>query len=156
MKFKNSSDMKTSYNIANIMLLLFLPLIFLGCKDDDDAALDETALLIEEVRQLSQPFKDHSAAVSAGWDVDISGCIQHPTDGGMGHHFGRMSFFDGRINHLEPQVLLFAPDFNGNMEFLGVEYIVPFAVLSEDSTPPTLFDQPFHKNHEQEIWALHV
>ncbi len=148
--------MKFTLTNASIIALVLIPVLYSSCNKDDDPQIDEVALMIEEVRQLTQPFKNHSAAVQAGWDTDISSCIEHPTEGGMGHHFGRMPYFDGRTNHLEPQVLLFAPDINGNMELLGVEYIVPFTIHSEEADPPTLFYQHFHQNHEQEIWGLHV
>jgi len=147
--------MKIKLTITSI-IILFVPILFSSCNKDSDTPIDEVSVMIEEVRQLTQPFKDHNVALQAGWDTDLSGCVEHPTEGGMGHHFGRMTYFDGRINHLEPQVLLFLPDSNGDMEFLGVEYIVPFAIHSAEADPPILFDQQFHKNHEQELWALHV
>jgi hypothetical protein len=74
----------------------------------------------------------------------------------MGYHFGRMEYFDGRVNHLEPQVLLYNQDENEEWEFLGVEYIVPFAIHPADAEPPMLFNQHFHPNPNLEFWALHV
>lgn len=141
---------------TSMAILIALVFAFISCTDDEEPEVNEVAQMIEEVRAATQPFKSHSVAVEAGWDTDLSGCVAHPTEGGMGHHFGRLEFLDGRINHLEPQVLLFGADENGNMEFYGVEYIVPFAIHPEDAEPPTLFDQHFHPNHEQEFWALHV
>lgn len=71
----------------------------------------------------------------------------------MGYHYGSPAYIDGRINYLEPQILLFEPLQNGELELIGVEYIIPFAILSEQSNPPKLIDQEYH---ELDIWALHL
>lgn len=142
---------KTSFAI----FLIFTCVLF-SCDKDEELQTDEVAEMIKEVKEITEAYKSHDAALEAGWDTDLSGCVVHPTEGGMGHHFGRLEFLDGRINHLEPQVLLFGADENGNMEFYGVEYIVPFAIHPADAEPPVLFGQEYHPNHEQEFWALHV
>ncbi len=67
-----------------------------------------------------------------------------------------MEYLDGRVNHLQPQVLLYEPDGEEGFAFIGVEYIVPFAIVPEDGDPPVLFGHSFHANTTQEIWALHV
>jgi hypothetical protein len=46
--------------------------------------------MIEEVRDLTSNYHDIEQAIAAGWAVDLSGCVTHPTEGGMGHHFGRL------------------------------------------------------------------
>lgn len=149
-KMKNS----TTLNIRLIVFLIFLSL--LSCDKEEEQDGNEVEVMIEEVRAVTRAYESHEAALEAGWNTDLSGCVVHPEEGGMGHHFARLDFLDGRVNHLEPQVLLYAGDGSGNMEFLGVEYIVPFEILPEDSEPPMLFGQHFHKNHELQLWALHV
>jgi hypothetical protein len=143
-------------NLKPFTLLTALMLLAITACDKDKMDEPDVDQLIEEVRETTAPYSDLQAAMDAGWNTDLSGCVEHPMEGGMGHHFARLEYMDGRVNHLEPQILLFIPDENDVMRLLGVEYVVPFAVLSEDSEPPVLFNQHFHKNHEQEIWALHV
>lgn len=144
------------YKLSWLGLFLFL-ISGISCSDDSTSEkVDETEVMIEEVRELIQGYHDFDEAVSAGWEVDMSGCVEHPEEGGMGHHFGRPEYIDGRTNHLEPQILLFEPLENGGFELLGVEYIIPFDILPSDSEPPPLFDQNYHQNHELNIWALHV
>jgi hypothetical protein len=137
-----------------LMWLLIGGLLLAACKKDDEKTQVEK--MIDEVRTVTQAYKSLDAAIAAGWAVDLSGCVQHPTEGGMGHHYARLEYMDGRVNHREPQVLLYEPKSDGSFEFVGVEYIVPFAILSADSTAPRLFDHSFHKNEVQNIWALHV
>lgn len=141
---------------VGITVLIFLTFVLYSCNKDEEPQIKVVDEMIEEVREVTFSYKSHNVALEAGWDTDLSGCIEHPTEGGIGHHFARMEYLDGRINHLEPQVLLFGADTDGNMEFFGVEYIVSFDILPEDADPPTLFDQSFHPNHEQGFWALHV
>jgi hypothetical protein len=147
-------------NLKLITLSLLLA-VFTACSSDDDntpplSEEEQIALLIQEVRNTTATFTNINAAMSAGWNNDLSGCVEHPAMGGMGHHYARMEFMDGRVNHLEPQVLLYAMNENEQMEFLGVEYIVPFGILPADADPPVLFFHEFHANHHLGIWALHV
>lgn len=140
--------------------VLFIALVsglFIACGDDDnDMEEDLVQQQINEVREITAEFADLNAAIEAGWDTDISGCVEHPTEGGMGHHYARMEFMDGRVNHMEPQVLLYVLNEDREMEFTGVEYIVPFSILSSDEEPPVLFAQEFHANQQLGFWALHV
>lgn len=137
-------------------VFLFATLTLFSCDKEEEPQMNEVDRMIEEVREVTSAYRSHEAALEAGWNTDLSGCVAHPEEGGMGHHFARMEFLDGRVNHLEPQVLLYVNDGSGNMEFLGVEYIVPFEIHPEDAEPPMLFGREFHQNHEQQIWALHV
>jgi len=135
--------------------------VFMSCSNDDDntpplSEEDQIEQLIQEVKNATSTFTNINTAMNAGWNTDLSGCVEHPSAGGMGHHYARLEFMDGRVNHLEPQVLLYAMNANEQMEFLGVEYIVPFEVLPADAEPPVLFFQEFHANHHLGIWALHV
>lgn len=141
---------------AQLCIMTLLLILYTSCTKSDEPQVDEVTLMIEEVRESTDAYTDHNTALNSGWNTEMSPCVEHPTEGGMGIHFGRMEYFDGRVNHLEPQILLYLPDGNGGMEFLGVEYVVPFAILPETEPAPKLFGQHFHQNHEQGIWALHV
>lgn len=144
--------------MKNLIILILSSLLFTACSnstssENNDNEIDE---LITEVQNTTASFHDIDNAIEAGWSEDISECVEHPEEGGMGHHYARLEFFDGRTNHLEPQVMLYEPLENGGFEFIGVEYIVPFDVLPPNSEPPVLFGEEYRQNHEQEIWALHV
>lgn len=149
--------MKNSIFSMGVLAFLALTTLFVSCsKDDDDQQQDEIAQMIDEVRAVTQTYTSFDAGVAAGWATDLSGCVEHPTEGGMGHHYGRLEYIDGRNNHLEPQVLLYVPDENGNMEFVAIEYMIPFSIISKDEEPPMLFDQHYHPNEQIEMWTLHL
>lgn len=67
-----------------------------------------------------------------------------------------MQFFDGRTNHREPQVLLYEPLQGGGLQFIGVEYIIPFDIVPATAEPPMILGQHYHANQELGFWALHV
>lgn len=145
--------MHTAIKLISICLLLLLGI---SCSDSTSSDEDNFESMINEIKDTTQNYHDVNNAKDDGWNVVMSPCVEHPTEGGMGYHYGNMDYIDGRINHLEPQVLLYQPLEGGELEFIGVEYIIPFEILSADSKAPELLGQKFHQNHELEIWALHV
>ncbi|TXS96200.1 hypothetical protein FV139_01460 [Parahaliea maris] len=114
----------------------------------------------EQLLQLSkavQAFSSHDVARAAGWSATISDCIVSPA-GGMGFHVANLDELEGRpfeVSLLRPEVLMYVPMEDGSMEFLGVEYIVPYTPENA-STPPQLLGQSFQYNPFLGIWALHV
>lgn len=160
-KRTNTERKQTIMKNLKLLSLLTILFIFNSCSNDDDSVPqlseeEQITQMIQEVKSATSSFNNINTAMNAGWDTDLSGCVEHPTAGGMGHHYARLEYMDGRVNHLEPQVLLYAMNENEEMEFLGVEYIVPFEILPADEEPPVLFYQEFHANQELGIWALHV
>lgn len=145
--------MHSAIKFFSIVLLLFCGI---SCSDSTSSNEDDIDSMISEIRNSTQNYNEVNNAKDDGWNTVMSPCVEHPTDGGMGYHYGNMDYIDGRINHLEPQVLLYQPLEGGELEFIGVEYIIPFEILSADSEAPELLGQKFHQNHELELWALHV
>jgi hypothetical protein len=112
---------------------------------------------IAELRRLTAHFHDLNDAKAAGYNVQVTPCLELPGVGGMGFHYGNLAFINNPAeSELQPELLLYEPQKNGNMRFVGVEYIIPFALLPPTGTPPTLFGQPMHQNFEADLWALHV
>ena len=104
------------------------------------------------VRAAVAPYHNLNKATADGL-FDISGCVELPGVGGMGHHYGQPPF-DGTAAELDPEVLVYAPE-NGKLKLAAVEYIIP-QPLWTSSQPPSLFGQDFVKNDILNIWALHV
>ena len=109
---------------------------------------------VASLRRLTAKFHSFDAAVAAGWSAKITECFESP-DGGMGFHYGNPAIIDGRVDVLEPELLLYEPQKNGKLRFVAVEYIVPFTAWTS-SAPPKLYGQSFHRNEAFGIWALHV
>jgi hypothetical protein len=111
---------------------------------------------IAQLRALTAPFHRIEAAMEAGWDVQITPCLELPGVGGMGYHYGNLAFIDGNVNLLEPELLLYEPTKNGRLRLVGVEYIVPYDFHGPEEAPPTLMGQDFHRVDGAGLWGLHV
>ena len=129
-----------------------------SCNNDDTPTQEEKInTMLKEVRKVTSSLTTIESAEKLGWNNKLSDCVEHPTEGGMGYHIANMDYMDGRINHKEPQVLLFASSSNNEgLQLVGVEYIVPFTILPSSAEAPELFFKKFHKNEDQQIWALHA
>lgn len=155
--------------LLGVFTLLLGTALLTGCSDNvqpvaspgeavfsDGGELGELSIQarmdLAALRRVVAPFHNFDLATSAGWDTPITGCLESE-EGGMGFHYADPELLDGEVAADEPEALLFEPQKNGKLRFVGVEYIVPLP-LSED--PPVLFGQEFHRNEEVGIWALHA
>jgi len=140
-----------------LIAIMFVAATIYSCSDSTSAEPeDDIDAMISEIRAATQAYQNVEAAKAAGWNVVMSPCVEHPQEGGMGYHYGRMDFLDGRTNHLQPQVLLYEPLEGGSLEFIGVEYIIPFDILPATAEPPMILGQHYHQNQQLGFWALHV
>jgi hypothetical protein len=108
------------------------------------------------LRRLTAPFHNFDKALAAGYTVQITSCLELPPLGGMGFHYGNPDFINGTVNLLQPELLLYEPQANGRLRFVGVEYIVPFTFVPATADPPTLLGQEFHRNFAFGLWGLHI
>lgn len=111
---------------------------------------------LDRLRMATVAFHSYDVAKAAGWDAQISECVESPA-GGMGYHIANIDYLadGGRLSLLQPEVLLYAPAEDGSMEFLGVEYIIPAEDWPHEE-PPVFFGHELHFQPMLEIWALHV
>ncbi len=117
-----------------------------------------SASQIARLRRLVAPFHDFDAAVQAGWAAQITPCLEAPGLGAMGFHYGNLGYIQdgGVVDLLQPELLLYEPEKNGKLRFVGVEYIVPFADHPTTAPAPTLLGQPFVQVPEFGVWGLHI
>jgi hypothetical protein len=157
---------------AHIPLSFTLLTLLLACEDRPAALAPEAASVayspvsasaaaaseIAQLRRLVAPFHDFDAAVAAGWFAQITPCLEEPGLGAMGFHYGNPAFIGdgGVVELLQPELLLYEPQKNGKLRFVGVEYIVPFADHPTTAAPPTLLGQEFAQVPEFGVWGLHI
>ena len=136
-----------------------------GAASDKSPTISaSTASQIAGLRSLVAPFHDFDKAVAAGWSAQITPCLiaadlpSQPGAGAMGFHYGKPAFIQdgGRVSLLEPELLLYEPEKNGKLRFVGVEYIVPFTDIPSTANPPTLLGQSFAQVPEFGVWGLHI
>lgn len=109
--------------------------------------------LVKEVHALSARFNSTKQAEAAGYVVDPF-CVESPA-GGMGHHWANGALIDPVFDAKQPEVMLYAPDRNGTMKLVAVEYVVINIGQPRPAFDGQLFDvggAPVPVPH----WTLHV
>ena len=86
----------------------------------------------------------------------MSACSAEPEsspEGAQGFHYLNPAFVDATVELLRPELVMYEPGPNGQLQLIGVDYIVP---LTESATPPTLLGVPFARLDALGVWALHI
>ena len=91
------------------------------------------------VHALSARYHSSGQAVRAGYVPDPF-CVEHPTLGGMGHHWVNESLVDPVYDPLNPEMVLYAPDAEGKLRLVAVEYIV---IETPANSRPSFEGHPF-------------
>lgn len=111
---------------------------------------------VEVLRQSLAPYASLSRAKSAGYNVALTDCMSNGDLGAMGVHFGNPPLIDGSVDIPHPEVLIYEPGTDGEMSLVGVEYIIPFAIVPKTAAAPELFGQKFLADDAFGLWGLHV
>lgn len=119
------------------------------------AKLQDVEDVLRTLKHLTQPYRSLEAATAAGYDAQLTPCMELAGAGGMGYHYGSLPLFDAKVEPLRPEILMYEPQKNGDLLFVGVEYAVPYTAWTSQD-PPTLAGVPFHKNDTFQLWVLHA
>jgi hypothetical protein len=107
-----------------------------------DHAAAKTGPTVDAVRKAIDRFRDVNDAIAEGY-AQFQGCVSGPAGGAMGVHFAKGELFDGTVDVLNPEVLVYEPR-NGRLHLVAAEYVVP-----TESWDPTHdeFDKPNLMGH---------
>jgi hypothetical protein len=122
------------------------------------AALETAALEDElaQVRRVTARFHAVDAALAAGYELGwvngsgvriIAGCVFHPTAGAMGYHYFNAELMaDLTTDALAPEVLVYAPEEDGTLRLVAVEWVVRGQNSNPPgvSSPPSVLGMPMH------------
>ena len=112
------------------------------------------AELLQSVRRATSRFHSTTQALNAGYLRDDH-CVSAPGLGGMGFHWVNPNLVDPTFDPLKPEVVLYAPDSDGNLHLVALEYIV----INVGQAPPMFGSQPFDVGGTpipDPHWSLHV
>lgn len=97
---------------------------------------------LADVRSATARFHDLEAAAAAGYERGwvngagvriVAGCVSRPTAGAMGYHYFNAALMaDNAVDPLRPEVLVYAPEPNGDLRLVAVEWVV----RGPQSNPP--------------------
>ena len=120
--------------MAAALMLAFLATFGLAAPGDvtDPDALKDLAA----ARRATAKYHDVSVAEADGYSSTPM-CVEQPGLGGMGIHYLNFSLFDGTVDPLTPEGLLYAPTDEG-LRLVGVVHVV----VDTGQPHPTLFGQP--------------
>ncbi len=136
------------------ILLITCTLVNFGCEEEDEGA---TKMVweqeVEQAKAATMKYTDFDLAESEGF-IDVSGYVPQ-----MGHHYLLPARVDGTFELEKPEILLYVPDADGNMEFIGIEYAIQVEDANNPGTPPEGFtgsDDEWHFREDLAQWQLHV
>ena len=136
------------------MIVLSVLLLYTSCGDDDnDPALEVWETEVEQLKIMTNQYIDFAVAEQEG-RIDVSGYVPN-----MGHHYLNPALADGIFEMNKPEIILYVPDANGEMQMVAVEY----SIIPEDPNNPGLPPEGFtgqedvwHFNEMVGQWQLHV
>lgn len=122
--------------MKNFLLLFVFALVLSACAPAVLAMPDGQADLIA-ARQATARYHDLDVAISDGFEP-LFECISHGAQGAMGFHYINPAYVDGTLDLTKPEVLMYEEQAEGQMKFVGVEYIVFESDWSGSETPQFL------------------
>lgn len=111
---------------------------------------------LARLKQAMAPYAELPMARMAGYDTEITRCMESE-NGGQGYHYGNTGLLndDGAVDLLRPELLMYEPQADGAMDLVGVEYAIPVNAWTAPE-PPRLMERDFHVNEAFGVWVLHV
>jgi hypothetical protein len=96
------------------------------------AAVASSTSDVGDAKQATASFRKLAAAKHAGYTVELKttpangavSCIADPTAGGMGVHMVNPALLDATVGLKTPEALVYAPQANGSLKLVAVEYVV--------------------------------
>ena len=145
---------QTKYSFP-FVIALATALLFVSCAKDEDEApqLEAWELEVEQLKSATNKYLDFSIAENEG-RIDVSGYVPN-----MGHHYLNTGLADGVFELEKPEVILYVPDTDGNMQMVAVEYSIAPEDPDNPGSPPEGFTSDLDQWHFNEMvghWQLHV
>jgi hypothetical protein len=131
----------------------------LGCSDSTPVTQQDRDLA--SLRQAVSGLHDLTAAEAAGYATAVGDpadghtCLSDAA-GGMGIHYLNTSLVNDTVIVTKPEILIYEPQQDGSMTFVGVEFIIPYSIHGADQPAPVLFGEAFSKNDHFGLWGLHA
>ncbi|HEY8468978.1 MAG TPA: hypothetical protein VIL18_05015, partial [Longimicrobiales bacterium] len=120
------------------------------------ALAPETEAQLAAAREAVAAFADRAQAEAAGYTQQLTECMASE-QGAQGLHFAKPELItDGaQLDALRPEALMYEPQPDGSLRFVGFAYVIPRAAWTAPE-PPTFLGQQMTANEALDVWALHV
>ena len=114
------------------------------------ATADRGGRHVNDVREATAAYHSLDAAMDDGYTVEVADaagltCIEDPA-GGMGVHYLNPELLNAEIDELRPELMVYAPEPDGDLRLGAVEYLVLADAWHEaqGKQPPQLFGKKFN------------
>jgi hypothetical protein len=117
------------------------------------AAVASSTSDIAAAKQSTASFRKLATAKRAGYTVELKttpangavSCIADPSAGGMGVHMVNPALLDAAVGVKTPEALVYAPQSNGSLKLVAVEYVVDRKAWRSagNTKAPRLFGRQF-------------
>ena len=113
---------------------------------------------VAAVRNATNKFHDFAYATSAqggGYTQQFpAGCAASSTGAQGVHYLNPTLAADPAIDILRPELLMYEPGPNGQMNLVGVDYVTP--LTDPNAPPPTLLGVDLAPLPALGVWAIHI
>ena len=130
-----------------------------ACSDSTPVTQQDRDLA--SLRQAVSGLHELTIAEAAGYTTAVGDpsdghtCLSDAS-GGMGVHYLNTTLVNDTVIVTQPEILIYEPQQDHSMKFVGVEYIIPYSIHGADQPAPVLFGEQFSKNDHFGLWGLHA
>jgi len=141
---------------STLLVILVMFALFTGCSNDDDnnqPVLEAWEMEVDQLKAVTERYMDFNVALEEGL-IDVSGYVPN-----MGHHYLNPVLSDTTFEMEKPEIILYLPDENGDMQMVAVEYSIIPEDPNDPGNPPEGFtgdNDVWHFNEMLGQWQLHV
>ncbi len=114
---------------------------------------------LAELRYETSQFYSPEMAQDAGYNLvpALDYCFNNIGIGAMGYHYINSSLLDTTVDLLQPEVMVYAPGSNGELQLSAVEYIVPAAAWdATHAEVPQVLGHDLHLNRTLGLYTLYI
>jgi len=133
--------------------IIIAGLIIIGCDTEDPIAPPAPDPLEEElakVRSATEKYQTMANAISDQYE-DIELFVAN-----QGWHYLKAGLVDEIFELEKPEILVYAPDSNGGLMLVAVEYAVPVDLSPDAPEGFTGAEDEWHINTDFGLWVLHT
>lgn len=142
---------RTKTTMLALALLAGATLAWSACGDSAGPDMDpQLRRELDTVLNATKAYATTEAALAAGFQ-DINVVMQN-----MGYHYLKADRLDATFELDKPEILVYAPDANGRMRLVAVEYAVPLNLAPQPPAGFTGDDDVWDRNEQFQLWTLHA
>ena len=119
-------------NLSHLTMFLAAVLALASSALGQQTQPQEQDTLVNIVQNATKQYANPMAATGYS---PVLGCVSGPDHGAMGIHYLNGSLLNGPIDPTKPQALIYEPQSNGQLQLVGVEFIILATALPANSAP---------------------